>query len=59
MFSLAATTTVRLMGKRNSATVRSAPSTVGSAAHVEFHFVHGRRILERDAAGVEGNALAR
>ena len=30
----------------------------GRAAHVEFHFVHGRRIFERDATGVEGDALA-
>ena len=30
----------------------------GRAAHVEFHLVHGRRVFERDAAGVEGDALA-
>ncbi len=29
-----------------------------SAAHVEFHLVHGPRILQGDAAGVEGHALA-
>src|SRR5690606_23192330 len=30
----------------------------GRAAHVEFHLVHFRRRLERDAAGVERDALA-
>ena len=30
----------------------------GRAAHVELHLVHGRRVFERDAAGVEGDALA-
>ena len=30
----------------------------GRAAHVELHLVHRRRVLERDAAGVESDALA-
>src|SRR5690606_9583001 len=30
----------------------------GAAAHVELHLVHGRRRLERNAAGVEGKSLA-
>ena len=30
----------------------------GSPAHIEFHLVHGGRWLQRDATGIEGNALA-
>ena len=30
----------------------------GGAAHVVLHLVHRRRVLQRDAAGVEGDALA-
>ena len=30
----------------------------GGAAHIVFHLIHRRRVLERDAAGVEGDALA-
>ncbi len=29
-----------------------------STAHIKFHFVHGAGRLERDTAGVEGNAFA-
>ena len=42
----------------SSASARKRAEHAGGAAHVELHLVHLGRRLERDAAGVEGDALA-
>jgi hypothetical protein len=46
-----------LIGSFISAT-REGAEHAGGAAHVELHLVHLGAGLERDAAGVEGDALA-
>jgi hypothetical protein len=43
---------------RSCATARKRAEHAGGAAHVELHLVHLGRRLDRDAAGVEGDALA-
>ena len=58
MFSQVGTMPTTLIGSCSLGAALSAPSTLGGAAHVEFHFVHRRRLLQRDAAGVERDALA-
>ena len=58
MFSTAATSPTTRSGRSQRRGEGQRGDHRRRAAHVELHLVHGRRILERDAAGVEGDALA-
>ena len=58
MFSQVGMMPTTLIGAPIVASDLIVPKTLGRARHVELHLVHARRLLQRNAAGVEGDALA-
>ena len=58
MFSTAGIRPVTLSGNFSSAPSAQRPQHAGRAAHVVFHLVHALARLGRDAASIEGHALA-
>jgi hypothetical protein len=58
MFSQVGMMPTTLMGAPIVASALMVPKTERGAGHVELHLVHARRLLQRNAAGVEGDALA-
>ena len=58
MFSHAGITPITLTGAFMPAERADGAEHLAGAAHVELHLVHFGRRLERDAAGVEGDAFA-
>ncbi len=58
MFSQVGMIPTTLIGAPIVASALIVAEDARSARHVELHFVHARRLLERDAAGIESDALA-
>ena len=55
---MAGTTATTRRGSRSRAIARTAATTAAPARHVVLHPLHAVGGLDRDAAGVEGDALA-
>ena len=58
MFSAAAMTPTTWIGRSRRAIARMAPKTAAAPGHVVLHLEHATGRLQREAAGVEGDALA-
>ena len=58
MFSTSPTMPTALTLALRAASRRISPMTDAGAGHVPFHVAHAGGRLDRDAAGIEGDALA-